>query len=595
MRQNNSIKQFAFYAASICFFSVLIFPIAAQTKKPQVVVKNAAPAAVNASAQSRSALVIGNNSYDGMPLENAVNDARAVAKSLRAVGFRVTLKEDLTLAEMRSALAEFGSQIPPNGTGLFYFAGHGVQVSGKNFVLPVDYGKITNSAEFVKTMLDLDGVVAALSQKSGLAIVVLDACRNNPGDLALPVAAEEGFAPFKQTSAGIYIAYSTAPGTTALDGADGNSPYSSALARNLLLSPARLEDVFIRTRIEVETATNAAQTPWENGALKTIFYFTPDKLAQLTQGATAIIKSPVATLKPKTPNGVRSLLSLAFSVPSVNARGTRTALGNKTAGFYRETESGANLEMVEVRGGKFAMGSDAAQVDFAFEDAKKYNDDEARETIAAEMPQHFVQVPGFFMSKTEITQAQWQAVMGELPFIPDEFRGGDKPIVNVGWEEANKFCETLTAATGRSYRLPSEAEWEYAARAGTDTPFAFGENINPNLVNYFGGAPFNDGQRGEIRIGTTAAGQFKAANNFGLLDMHGNAAEWTADFWHDSYDGAPTDGSVWDETDEDNRSYRVVRGGAWESIGNKCRSAYRHKQPGIEYQTTTIGFRVAAN
>ena len=598
MRQKYIIKHFV-----VCLSLLLtISYAAAQTKKAPV--KNPpapAPVAGDSSSQGRFALVIGNNTYKELPLDNPVNDARLVAKSLQTVGFRVTSKENLTLVEMRSALTEFSRQIPPNGTALFYFAGHGVQVSGKNFVLPIDYGDITDPNQFIKTILDLDGIVAAITQKSGLAIVVLDACRNNPTDFALPVAVESGFAPFKQTSAGIYIAYSTAPGTTALDGSNGNSPYSSALARNLRLSPARLEDVFIRTRIEVETATNAQQTPWENGALKTFFYFTPDKLARLTPTATALVQLPVAILKPKTPNGVRSLLNLQFSVPVINSRGTKTALNSKTTGFYLENSNGAGLEMIEIRGGKFGMGSSASDVDYAYQDFKKYSVDDsedeekARDTIAAEMPQHTVEVPGFFMSRTEITQAQWQAVMGELPPISDEFRGGNKPVVNISWEDANKFCETLSGATGRNYRLPNEAEWEYAARAGTGTPFGFGDNINPNAANYFAGAPFHDGVRGEIQIGTLAAGHFKTANNFGLLDMQGNVWEWTADYWHDSYDGAPTDGSTWDDAPEENRAYRAVRGGAWDSIANSCRSAYRRKQPGVEYQSSSIGFRVVAN
>ena len=572
-----------------------------QNKKPA-----AKPAPIQSSARrtavdefagkARYALVIGNSNYQRKPLPNPVKDAAIISRSLRAVNFKVTEKNDLTLAQMRQALDAFSSQIPQNAVGLFFFAGHGVQVSGKNFLLPVDYGTLDKSEDLLNAGLDLDGIIAALSKKSGLSLVILDACRDNAAELALSFKVEQGFAPIKQTAAGIYIAYSTAPGTQANDGIGGNSPYSKALAQNLTLNPGRLEDVFMKTRIDVinETADypGGQQTPWENGSLSTVFYLTPDKLQPTLQ--TSIAKQVL--LKPELPANVKSLLQFSFGVPILNKRGSRTNLKNAVAAFFAENIGSGNLEMVEIAGGNFQMGSSATDAETAFADALRSNDKTDRDVITAEMPSHLVAVPRFYMSKYEITQKQWRAVMKSVPDIPGEFRGDDLPIINVTWQQAKAFCDRLTGITNRNYRLPTEAEWEYAARAGTETPFAFGENINSNYVNFFGTVPFGSGDKGEFRQTLVPVGSLNGANAFGLHDMHGNVWEWCEDAWHSDYNSAPTDGSAWEEPEKGAEIYRIIRGGSFESIGNNCRSAHRRAKPAVEgFATTDIGFRVVTN
>ena len=555
----------------------------------------------------RFALVIGNNSYPRLPLSNPVNDAGKVAESLRKVGFTVTEKKNLTLTEMRESVTKFGDHLPPNAVGLFFFAGHGLQVSGKNFLLPIDYKDVETDQELLATQLDLDSIIAAISKKSGLTIVILDACRNNGVELALSFQSEQGFATSKENSGGVYVAYSTKPGAVANDGSDGNSPYSKALAHNLLLSPGRLEDIFIKTRIDVRNQTagypNGEQIPWENGSLSKIFYFTPDKLrSPLT--ATAQNPAAKATLvKPKLPFGVTDLLKFSFAVPRLDNRGSRLGLDNWNAAYFLENLRFSNLTMVEIPGGKFLMGSSSEEVEKSYQDALQSNDEADREVITAEMPQHSVEVPGFFMSKTEITQGQWRAVMGNLPEIPADLLGDDHPVVNVTWKEANKFCDVLSGITKRNYRLPTESEWEYAARAGTETRFAFGDNINSNYVNFFALVPFGAGLKGEFRQKTTVAGQLNAPNNFGLADVHGNVSEWCADYWHPDYNGAPNDGGSWnepaqqqDEDDDDPALYRVIRGGSFESIGNNCRSAARRAMPATDdIRYSTLGFRVVVS
>src|ERR1044072_4256956 len=272
-------------------------------------VSNLTLSASEVALKQRYALVIGNNKYPTAPLENPVNDAKALSNSLKSVGFKVTEKYDLTISGMKDAILQFSRQISPGSVGLLFYAGHGVQVNGKNFLLPIDYRSAANQSDFLNTMVDLGSVISSISEKSALTIVILDACRNNPARLSLPFEVEEeGLAAIKQTPGGVYIAYSTSPNTSATDGEEGNSPYSAALARNLLLRPARLEDIFIRTRIEVENLTGQQQIPWENSSLKTLFYFTPDgAAASQSAGRASAGNQPVS--KPPLPHGIKSLAS----------------------------------------------------------------------------------------------------------------------------------------------------------------------------------------------------------------------------------------------------------------------------------------------
>ncbi len=247
------------------------------------------------------------------------------------------------------------------------------------------------------------------------------------------------------------------------------------------------------------------------------------------------------------------LQSFDFETVTVNARGNITNRRNLQAQYLTEDlGNGVTLEMVQIPGGTFTMGSPAGE--------KQRDNDES--------PQHRVTVPSFYMGRYEVTQAQYQAVMGKNP---SNFKGNKRPVEKVSWNDAVEFCKKLSQKTGRTYRLPSEAEWEYACRAGSSTPFYFGETITPDLVNYNGNSPYGSAPKGEYRQQTTDVGIFPP-NAFGLYDMHGNVYEWCQDTWHDNYNGAPTDGSAW--IDNQN-SYRLLRGGSWFNNSGYCRSANR--------------------
>ena len=246
---------------------------------------------------------------------------------------------------------------------------------------------------------------------------------------------------------------------------------------------------------------------------------------------------------------------------------------NGEAQAYSEAVNGAQLEMVLIPAGTFLMGSPVTE--------KGRNDNED--------PQHQVTVPQFYIGKFEVTQAQWRA-LAKLPKVnidlkpdPSEFKGDNLPVEKVSWDEAVEFCLRLSKVTGRDYRLPSEAEWEYSARAGTQTPFAFGETITREIVNSVQGA---------VPLKPTAVGSLGVANGFGLYDVHGNVFEWCADAWHEDYNGAPTDGTAW--VSGGNSSLRVLRGGSWASLplGDlRCANRYRIAP---DRRDSFNGFRVSA-
>ena len=231
------------------------------------------------------------------------------------------------------------------------------------------------------------------------------------------------------------------------------------------------------------------------------------------------------------------------------------------------------IRMMYIPQGEFWMGTEDEEIERL---VKKYGWDGYRR----ERPQRLVKVLAFYMSQTPITQAQWQAIAAtakidiDLKTNPSRFKGDELPVESVNWYEATEFCKRLSRETKREYRLPSEAEWEYACRAGTTTAFHFGETIRADLANYRATETYADEPTGRYRRKTTPVGYFQVANAFGLYDMHGNVWEWCADTWHDNYHVAPTDGSAWIENGNDNRS--PLRGGSWYFDPYFCRSAYRY-------------------
>ncbi|WP_445635245.1 SUMF1/EgtB/PvdO family nonheme iron enzyme [Nostoc sp. DSM 114161] len=271
-----------------------------------------------------------------------------------------------------------------------------------------------------------------------------------------------------------------------------------------------------------------------------------------------------------------SLKTFEFDVILVDAKGIQISRKRHSANlFIEDLGNGVILEMVSIPSGTFMMGSPSTE--------QGRRDDET--------PQHQVTVPSFFIGKYQITQAQYQAIMG---INPSYFRtnGANRPVESVSWNDAVEFCQKLSQKTRRTYRLPSEAQWEYACRAGTTTPFYFGETITTDLVNYNGNYTYASAPKGQYRHQTTPVGSFPP-NAFGLYDMHGLVWEWCQDNRHHNYQGAPTDGSAWLQTGlfSNLLSDRVMRGGSWGFLPEGCRSANR-KSDGANLRFNSIGFRV---
>ena len=303
-----------------------------------------------------------------------------------------------------------------------------------------------------------------------------------------------------------------------------------------------------------------------------------------------------------------ALRTISFDAESVDERGMRKASEKYSAAIFTEAIGfGAELDMVSIPAGSFTMGSPTDEP----------------ERLPDEGPQHQVALASFFIGSLPVTQAQWTAVVlahpdrihRDLDPKPSFFRGIDLPVESISWNQAEEFCLRLAAITGRSYRLPSEAEWEYACRAGTTTPFNFGPTITPELANYcgtggalcgdsdgksvasdlyndvkYGSGAYGQGPVGVFRATTTRPGTFPP-NRFGLYDMHGNVWEYCLDKWSASYDDVPLDGSANLSGPRD--AWRILRGGSWSHNPAICRSAYRDSvDPGFSGLQGRIGLRV---
>ncbi|MGV0026632.1 caspase, EACC1-associated type [Phormidesmis priestleyi] len=293
--------------------------------------------------------------------------------------------------------------------------------------------------------------------------------------------------------------------------------------------------------------------------------------------------APVETPKaPSTPSPSPTLATFEFDVVTIEFQ-TSDLLGRNTelvkrsrpasAEYLREALGNSGfLDMVSIPGGTFEMVSE--------------EDDR-------EKPIHSVTVQPFYIGKFVVTQAQWK-VVAALPKInhdlnpdPSNFKGENRPVEQISWFEAIEFCDRLSQKTGKPYRLPSEAEWEYACRAGTTTLFHFGKTISTDLANYNGNYTYGPGKEGQYREQTTDVGSF-SPNAFGLYDMHGNVWEWCGDRWHDNYDCAPSNGSIWEAGSS---KYRLLRGGSYLSNPRDCRSTNRYR--GLpDYGYGPLGFRV---
>jgi formylglycine-generating enzyme required for sulfatase activity/calcineurin-like phosphoesterase family protein len=546
------------------------------------------------------ALVIGNNDYRYIrKLQTAVNDAQVVEKALRETfGFKTRLLLNADRDQILAALIDYRRTLDENANLLIYYAGHGHydRDVDKAYWIPVDAQSDSNlkwiSADDITT--DIKGTPARH------VLIISDSCYSG----MMTREANVGLAPKERER---YIEKMRSGKSRILMASGGDEPVTdsggsghSVFAAALLDGFRQIgEDVFTSSElfyqyVSERVAGNSDQAPEyspirNSGHQSGDFVFVRRTRAEVAKPVSAPAKVPASAkglfskIKEKIGTGPDGVLlrSYQFETPKLDSRGVVIDRhGAEAHYFLQDLGDGVTLEMVKVPGGMLIMGSPASEAN--------RDDDEG--------PQHEVSVPGFYAGKFEVTQAQWRAVAalpkvnGDLDPAPSHFKGDELPAETVSWEDAIEFCARLSRKTGLSYRLPSEAEWEYACRAGTTTPFAFGETIAPDLVNYSGDFPYGSASKGANRQMTVPVGSLReGVNGFGLYDMHGNVWEWCMDVWHSDYAGAPSDGSAW--VTGGDPSFRVLRGGSWNDLAFFPRSAYR-----LRIRPTTradiFGFRV---
>ena len=628
--------------------------------------------ALNLSAAvERHALVIGNANYQSSPLRNPLNDARDMAAALKGLGFQVQSLLDADAPEMEQAILDFGDRLRDGGVGLFYYAGHGVQAQGRNYLIPLQ-ANISREIQLRHKAVDAGLVLDAMgAANNGLNIVILDACRDNPYADSFR-SSSRGLARMDSPK-GSLIAYATAPGDVAADGDGRNGLFTKHLL-TALQQPGQLVELTFKDVVKgVSRESGGRQTPFITASITEDFYFRPASAPPPPPEpkSTPAIQSTSATIDGlsladwllvygSNPITIASLDKVvayerqhggnAASRSYIN-KGLKVALANVNSaddlleyqrkfgylpGAPAQIEArlaellanGASREdLIRLRGQFPASATLRLQLAGEYHQAKLF-DAAAGEykswlgltdsshpqrksvleaLVAAregrllykagdiiqdcpqcpqmvyipagnfrmgdiqgggdsdEKPVHRVSIKAFLMSATEVTFAQWDACVaaGGCDDSGPRKAGGDnswgrgsRPVIEVNWEDAQQYVKWISAKTGEQYRLPSEAEWEYAARAGSETKYSWGNSIGKNKANCDGcGSRWDNSQ-------TAPVASF-AANAFGLYDMHGNVWEWTQDCWNGSYKGAPSDGSALLSGD---CSQRVLRGGSWSAV-----------------------------
>jgi formylglycine-generating enzyme required for sulfatase activity len=498
-------------------------------------------AALPASAQGprRVALVVANATYaHASRLANPLNDARLVADGLRRAGFQtVDLRTDVPIATFRTALRDFRAKADGAQVALVYYAGHGIEAAGRNWLIPVD-AMLAADRDLQDEAIDLDRVLDDVSGAQ-LRVVVLDSCRDNPFGRTWrrgTRAVTRGLGPVDVDD--VLVIYAAAPGQTASDGEGrANSPFAAALAKRLPQADLPIQLLGGTVRDDVLAATGGVQRPFVSASITgTPFYLVPRT------------PTPPATQTSAPPPG------------SPQSPATNPNVARRAGESFTDCRGCPTL--VVLGAGSFRMGDDAGDPD--------------------ERPAHQVSFARpYAIMKYETTFNDWDACVAEraCPRARDSGWGRNNyPVINVSHADAQAYAAWLSRRTGARYRLPTEAEWEFAARAGESAHYVFGASITTAQANY-----------AKVRNRTAQVGSY-GANRIGLHDVHGNVAEWTLDCWGADYTGAPREGSTLPPAGA--CAQRSVRGGSWNiSEPGRIRFGNRAGAP-PDTRDDTIGFRL---
>jgi len=510
---------------------------------------------------ARVALVIGNANYPdaSTPLSTTIRDARTLAEEFRRTDFDVDLKENIGKEDMQRAIDAFTGKIRSGMAALFYFSGYGIQVARQTYLIPVN-AQVWTEAEVRRDGISVDALLAEMHRKGAkVKIVILDAARRNPFERRFRASAA-GLAALDAPD-GTLAMYSAAPGKVVNDGTGANSLFVGELIKELRVPNLTAEEVFNHARIGVSRASNNEQVPWVASSLVEEFNF---GRARPAATAPAVTPSPAPSPAPAPAPPSRPTTAAPAPVPApapAPARSEPARTGSNPGDIFRDCAG--CTELVVVPAGSFDMGS-----------SLEYENPVHRVTIAKP----------FAIGRREVTFDEWDKCVddGACKHRPDDrdWGRGDRPVINVSWIDAKAFATWLSQKTGQTYRLPSEAEWEYAARGGTNTPFWWGRDVGSRQANC------RECNTGEAQK-TSPVGSYKP-NPFGLYDTAGNAAEWVEDCWNDNYRGAPNNGSAWAAGQ---CRLRVLRGGAFDSQSRYLRSMSRFRYD-LDVRYVANGFRV---
>lgn len=632
------------------------------------------PVAQSVSNEQRVALVIGNSDYLNSPLANPVNDAHDMAAQLRNLGFQVVVRTNLKTKQIGSTLREFRSKLSPGAVALVFYAGHGLQIKGDNFLPAVD-ADINSEEDVPNQSLSVKQIMDVLEEsRTRLNLVFLDACRNNPYASRSFRSTDRGLARVSAPS-GTLISYATRPGSVAADGTGRNGLYTSKLLAQMA-STAPIEQSLKRVVSAVKSASQGKQEPWMEGSIEGDFCFggCADTAAPNQQIAYIPPSPPPVQVEPlinsddpeailwnevKTTNTREDYQTYLQTYPKgkfVALAKSRIKKLEEDAGNQKLQQEQQAWQAAEQTGTESAYQSylstypqgryiaiaqvkmrklqaETPQAGRAFKDcadcpelvvvpAGSFNmGSPSYETGRGgdEGPVHSVNVKAFLMDKTHISRGQFSAFVNTTGYDAGNkcwvFEGAWKerdganwrnpgysqqdnhPVACINWNDAQAYADWLSRKTGKQYRLPTEAEWEYAARAGTTTARYWGDSPDPacgyanvgdqTLKSQVSGVTWETHNCNDGYAYTAPVASFKP-NAFGLYDMQGNLWQWTADSYHENYNGAPTDGNEW----QGDGAKRVLRGGSWFNSPQLVRAAYR-SSGGPAFRLYGNGFRLA--
>jgi formylglycine-generating enzyme required for sulfatase activity len=596
-------------------------------------------------AERRVALVIGNAAYGGgAALRTTRNDARDMAEALKKLGFETVLGVDLDQDHFASTMETFARALDGADIGLFFYAGHGLQVDERNYLVSVN-AQLGSEFLVSSETIALDAIVRLMESKVATNIVLLDASRGNPlaENLKRSLAAMrrhtmlgKGLARIETTNRDTMVAYAAAPGDEAADGEEGNSPFTAALLKRIAEPGLEISVMLKQVTADVRAATRDRQRPQQLGDMSRRVYFAPAdagaaapeqsppasprevqsaedrslEIAFWTSARTANECDAIRAYLARYPNGVfvelarlsevrlcrpERTVTMVETAPqpaqppapppavpkppaAVPSQAPQPVPGSPapqqaaavkppanpmppaaSANSFRDCERCP--EMINLSGGRFTMGS---------------NDD------PSERPPHEVTVAPFALGRYPVTIGEWRHCVADKAcgYVPN---GDDNlPVHNVSWTDAQEYVSWLSRTTQRKYRLPSESEWEYAARAGTTTRYWWGNSLLPGKAACKGCGTDPNADR-PMRVGAFSE------NPLGLQDMTGNVAQWVADCWVKDHQSAPHNGAA---RELPNCRRYVLRGGSWKNDPGTLRSSSRdHYDAAVRYPTH--GFRVA--